>query len=664
MTDIHDHFRSLDRLDVPDVYARARALGPKEPQQSSTSLARRVGVIFLATLVAAAGLGFVIVRFQRGTTPGPVTSISKENGVIYFRVGGGDGPTWWESVAQDGTGQTIVFPTDAPINHEDVAWSSDGSRIAFANTIVSRQPGIYTSNPDGSHTVRVTDQAGDLYPSWSPDGTEIAFSRVDPNTHCEPGDALSSALSCPTSIYVMGSDGSNLHQLTSADRHDSQPVWSPDGSRIAFTGAGGPAYSRSAVFVVNADGSDVRQVSSASGGSDFSPSWSPNGTQLAFASIRYEDWSISVVGADGSEEHQLVGHQGTYVEDPAWSPDGTAIAFVGDPGLAGAQGIDPALLAVPSVGGKVRLIAQAPSYGVADIAWQPLPAGSSATAAPAPQSLVAFSAQLHGSTTGLAIAVMRADGTGFRRLTGLPADLEADPQIARYSYASDGSPSFSPDGRTIAFVRAYAEGIDSICMIDIDGSNFRVVIRDAHAGEIAWSPDGRTIAFYSEQDGGIHLVDVDGTNERVLWQRTSGPNQDSPSWSPDSSRIYYASGDVWVANADGSGLRVLADLPRYVSWVALSPDGSSIAFSEQEAGGTSSAIWIMDADGSNVRRVTDAASGNWYSMTWSPDGSRLLIVDDQGGAVFIDPDGTSIGRLTPPDGWSIAGAIAWSAQAA
>jgi len=621
-------------------------------------------VIFLATLVAAAGLGFVIVRFQRGTTPGPVTSISKENGVIYFRVGGGDGPTWWESVAQDGTGQTIVFPTDAPINHEDVAWSSDGSRIAFANTIVSRQPGIYTSNPDGSHTVRVTDQAGDLYPSWSPDGTEIAFSRVDPNTHCEPGDALSSALSCPTSIYVMGSDGSNLHQLTSADRHDSQPVWSPDGSRIAFTGAGGPAYSRSAVFVVNADGSDVRQVSSASGGSDFSPSWSPNGTQLAFASIRYEDWSISVVGADGSEEHQLVGHQGTYVEDPAWSPDGTAIAFVGDPGLAGAQGIDPALLAVPSVGGKVRLIAQAPSYGVADIAWQPLPAGSSATAAPAPQSLVAFSAQLHGSTTGLAIAVMRADGTGFRRLTGLPADLEADPQIARYSYASDGSPSFSPDGRTIAFVRAYAEGIDSICMIDIDGSNFRVVIRDAHAGEIAWSPDGRTIAFYSEQDGGIHLVDVDGTNERVLWQRTSGPNQDSPSWSPDSSRIYYASGDVWVANADGSGSRVLADLPRYVSWVALSPDGSSIAFSEQEAGGTSSAIWIMDADGSNVRRVTDAASGNWYSMTWSPDGSRLLIVDDQGGAVFIDPDGTSIGRLTPPDGWSIAGAIAWSAQAA
>jgi Tol biopolymer transport system component len=664
MTDIHDRFRSLDELDVPDVHARARAIGPKEPQEPRPSASRRVGVVLLATLVAAAGIGFVIVRFQRDTTPGPVTSMSRRNGVIYFRVGGGDGPTWWESVAQDGTGQTIVFPADAPINHDDVAWSSDGSRIAFANTIVSRQPGIHTSNPDGSDTVRVTDQAGDLYPSWSPDGSQIAFARADPNTQCEPGDALSSALSCPTSIYVMGSDGSNLHQLTSDDRHDSQPVWSPDGSQIAFTGAGGPAYSRSAVFVVNADGSDVRQVSSASGGSDFSPSWSPNGRQLAVASIRYEDWSISVVGADGSGEHLLVGHQGSYVEDPAWSPDGTAVAFVGDPGLAGAHGVDPALLAVPSVGGQVRLIAQAPSYGVADIAWQPLAAGSSATAAPAPQGLVAFAAQLHGSTTGLVIAVMRPDGTGFRQVTGLPADHQADPLIARYGYASDASPPFSPDGRTIAFVRAYTEGINSLCMIDVDGSNFRVVLRDAQAGDLAWSPDGRTIAFYSEQDGGIHLVDVDGTNERVLWQRTGGPNQDSPSWSSDSSQVYYASGNVWVANADGSGSRVLADLPRNVGWVAVSPDGSTIAFSEQEPGGNGSAIWLMDADGSNVRRETDTTSGNWFGVTWAPDGSRLLIVDDRGTAVFINPDGTSTGRLMVPDGWSIYGQIAWSAQPA
>ena len=286
-----------------------------------------------------------------------------------------------------------------------------------------------------------------------------------------------------------------------------------------------------------------------------------------------------------------------------------------------------------------------------------------ATGSVASDGLLALAVQQQ-RTAGLVIAVMRPDGTGFRQLTGLPADHQADPLIARYGYASDASPSFSPDGRTIAFVRAYTEGINSLCMIDVDGSNFRVVLRDAQAGDLAWSPDGRTIAFYSEQDGGIHLVDVDGTNERVLWQRTGGPNQDSPSWWSDSSQVYYASGNVWVANADGSGSRVLADLPRNVGWVAVSPDGSTIAFSEQEPGGNGSAIWLMDADGSNVRRETDTTSGNWYGVTWAPDGSRLLIMDDRGTAVFINPNGTSTGRLMLPDGWSIYGQIAWSAQPA
>ena len=94
--------------------------------------------------------------------------------------------------------------------------------------------------------------------------------------------------------------------------------------------------------------------------------------------------------------------------------------------------------------------------------------------APAPQGLVAFAAQSRGSSTGLVIAVMQPNGTGFRQLTGLPGDRDADPDIARYTFASDDSPSFSPDGRTIAFVRRYTEGLNSLCKINVDGSNFRV----------------------------------------------------------------------------------------------------------------------------------------------------------------------------------------------
>ena len=138
MTDIHDRFRSLDDLHVPDVFARARALGPKEPQEPRPSASRRVGVVLLATLVAAAGIGFVIVRVQRDTAPGPVTSISRRNGVLYFRVGGGDGPTWWESVEQDGTGQTIVFPADAPIIFLEVVWHQNGRITRSARSSARR----------------------------------------------------------------------------------------------------------------------------------------------------------------------------------------------------------------------------------------------------------------------------------------------------------------------------------------------------------------------------------------------------------------------------------------------------------------------------------------------------------------------------------------------
>jgi dipeptidyl aminopeptidase/acylaminoacyl peptidase len=281
--------------------------------------------------------------------------------------------------------------------------------------------------------------------------------------------------------------------------------------------------------------------------------------------------------------------------------------------------------------------------------------------APAAQGLIAFAAQSRGSTTGLVIAVMQPNGTGFRQLTGLPGDRDADPDIARYAFASDDSPSFSPDGRTIAFVRRYTEGVNSLCKINVDGSNFRVTKRDAQMGEIAWSPDGRTIAFYSEQDGGIHLIDADGTNERALWPRTGGPNQDAPSWSPDSSLVYYASGGIWAARADGSGSRRVVEPPRDVGWVALCPEGSPIAFAEQGSTGHDGAIWLVDPDGSNLRRVTSAGSGNWYAVSWAPSGLRLLLVHVDGTAAVIDPDGTRLEPIPMPAGVTVAGPIAWLA---
>ena len=216
--------------------------------------------------------------------------------------------------------------------------------------------------------------------------------------------------------------------------------------------------------------------------------------------------------------------------------------------------------------------------------------------APVSQGLVAFAAESRGSSTGLVIAVMQPNGTGFRQLTGLPGDRDADPDVARYTFASDDSPSFSPDGRTIAFVRRYTEGVNSLCKINVDGSDFRVIKRDAQMGEILLVARRSHDRLLLRAGRRIHLIDADGTNERALWPRTGGPNQDAPSWSPDSSLVYYASGGFWAARADGSGSRRVAEPPRPVGWVALCPEGSPIAFAEQVMTGRDGAIWLVDPE--------------------------------------------------------------------
>src|SRR5207342_343770 len=226
------------------------------------------------------------------------------NGPIYFRVGGADGGGRVESILSDGTGRHVVFADDGPVHYSRIDFSPDGTRIAFDDYLVGEY-GIETADPDGSDVVRVTDGVNDSWASWSSDGTKIVFSstRYDPTIEgCLPG--FPHEFGCPTDIYVMSSSGSNVVRLTDDPSEEFMPVWSPDGPRIAFVrNTQGTPVMNPAIFTMNPDGADVRQVSSRDGGSDFWPSWSPDGSRIAFAAIRKEGWGIWVVNADGSDEH-------------------------------------------------------------------------------------------------------------------------------------------------------------------------------------------------------------------------------------------------------------------------------------------------------------------------------------------------------------------------
>lgn len=194
-----------------------------------------------------------------------------------------------------------------PIAHQELAvWAANRVRVAEpTGQTVSRvvingrvafvssagngtQSDIYTMNPDGSDRKQLTfsqEHEGD--PTWSPDGTKIAFASL----HLTGNGGYSE-------IFVMNADGSDQRRLTQS-KYDRSPTWSPDGTKIAFWRIDSITMPSSwGIFVMNADGSDQRAVASTSNSSLGQPAWSPDGLKFAVADLG--TYGISLINVDGS----------------------------------------------------------------------------------------------------------------------------------------------------------------------------------------------------------------------------------------------------------------------------------------------------------------------------------------------------------------------------
>jgi Tol biopolymer transport system component len=198
---------------------------------------------------------------------------------------------------------------------------------------------IYTVDRDGQNLTRLTNYG--VYTAegvLSPDGKRIVF------TSLKDGDL---------DIYTMNVDGTDVKRLTTTPGYDGGPWWSPDGTKIVYRAwhydneTDLKAYqdllkqnmirpNKMELFVMNADGSDQRQITKL-GGANFGPSWTPDGQRVIFSSNhknpRSRNFDLYIVGLDGNNLEQVTTN-GEFDGFPMFSPDGTKLIWASNRGAA------------------------------------------------------------------------------------------------------------------------------------------------------------------------------------------------------------------------------------------------------------------------------------------------------------------------------------------
>ena len=228
--------------------------------------------------------------------------------------------------------------------------------------------------------------------------------------------------------------------------------------------------------------------------------------------------------------------------------------------------------------------------------------------------------------------------------------------------AADLAPTWSPDGKKIAFVSDRNNNQNQIWVIDADGKNLTRLTDGLHDDKPDWSPDGTTIAYHSQRKRTgeftfgvplyeLYLMDSDGSDQRQLM----GEDSIQPCWSPGGTRIVFMYSrnldelyQLHVIDADGTNMRKLTHNIGETYFPAWSPDGNSIAYEHNFQ------LWIMDSNGENKRQLTKRNNRHVIDShpTWSPDSKHIVFDSNRKGErtkmFIVSVDSGFVNRLFPP----------------
>lgn len=545
------------------------------------------------------------------------------------------------------------------------AWSPDGKWVAFS----SRREGNYDVwiVPSGGGRPRqlTFHSADDLVSGWSPDGRQVLFTSNRESTRYP-------------AIYTVDVDGGAARLVAQGDATLANAAFTPDGKWIACTRAGAwtrkgyrgsananlmrfplsggagqwltrdPENERWALF--NRDGRSFYYVSDRDGtanlwrrtmdstrpvqvtrhtdGNLFYPTLSADGSRLVYEHD-FGLWSVSPSGGT-PEELRIYAPTDDRVnslrretftsgaQEAKLSPDGKQLAFV----------VHGEVWVQPAGGGEAVRLSETPQREQ-DIAWS------------ADSRLLAFSSDREGSANLYVVDVKTKETR----------------QLTRSRDTAEHSPQFSPDGKTLAYLRG-ANGAE-LCVMPAEGGESRTLVRDPNMADLAWSPDSRWLAYTrgkSHSAGTLADIFIINTADAKPVNVTRYPviNSD-PVWSGDRRRLYFRSNrsgntNLWAIDLQeerggteegekeggtaSSEMKIdLEDIHRRARQItriesevgdyAAGPDGKTLVFAMSQLGRTD--LWRIASTGGAPARLTqtgEAAAG----LRFASDGSRVIYL--------------------------------------